>query len=424
MSERPVTPDFDPRVADWLEDDPDRAPDHVLETILAAVPSIPQRRASRVPWRFVTMNRFAQLGAAAAIAIVLVGGAVLVLRPGGNVGGTTPSSSPASSGSAVPSSRSSAAAATSLPSPITAQTACDLLTTTEAAAQAPGFGAIAVLSGEGADTSCRFANGGGDGIVTVSLTSPGGRAAFTAAAAKAGVETIDGLGGDAIFDPATATLSIARDDALATIVSGSSADPAVTRRSVATQFARLIVPRLPGTSAAASSGSAEPLPTLAQTYTSARHGFSLKVPTSWTVTPATAAWPVGTEGPTPPSPKLDVFKDPADPTITLAVLSQPIGSGVTTAKWLSTYERSSPAMPTACWPPAAQMETATVDGQTAWIHGGIAACGFTEAVVFGGGRVYEITAYFPPGDTPISRPLFDALIASVKLDPGAADDSR
>ena len=48
----PTDPDFEPRVADWLEADPDHAPAPVLSTVLAAFPSIPQRRASRVPWRF------------------------------------------------------------------------------------------------------------------------------------------------------------------------------------------------------------------------------------------------------------------------------------------------------------------------------------------------------------------------------------
>ena len=70
-----MSPEFDPRIADWLEDDPDDAPDAVLETVLAAFPSIPQRRASRVPWRFRPMTLTTRLLAgAAAIAVVLVGG--------------------------------------------------------------------------------------------------------------------------------------------------------------------------------------------------------------------------------------------------------------------------------------------------------------------------------------------------------------
>src|SRR5262249_34401890 len=81
MTRSTASPDFDRRVADWLETDPDHAPEPVLETVLAAVPSIPQRHASRMPWRATETNRFALLGATAVVAIVLIGGALL-LRPG------------------------------------------------------------------------------------------------------------------------------------------------------------------------------------------------------------------------------------------------------------------------------------------------------------------------------------------------------
>jgi hypothetical protein len=92
-----MSPDFDQRLADWLEEDPDRAPAATLSTVLAAFPSIPQRRAARVPWRFPAMPRFALLGAAAAM-IVAVGltGLVLSTRHDDSVvGAPTPAPSPA-----------------------------------------------------------------------------------------------------------------------------------------------------------------------------------------------------------------------------------------------------------------------------------------------------------------------------------------
>lgn len=104
---RPVLdPGFDPRIADWLEDDPDHAPDAVLETVLAAFPSIPQRRALHAPWRFRPMSQTIRLVAAlVAIAIAAVGGSMLFLR--GNpppVPLATPSpSQPTVSPSATPS---------------------------------------------------------------------------------------------------------------------------------------------------------------------------------------------------------------------------------------------------------------------------------------------------------------------------------
>ena len=66
MNRQSPSPEFDPRIADWLESDPDDAPGRILETVLAAFPSIPQRRASRVPWRSLPMSAPSRLAAAAA----------------------------------------------------------------------------------------------------------------------------------------------------------------------------------------------------------------------------------------------------------------------------------------------------------------------------------------------------------------------
>ena len=48
MSRQPDR-DFDPRIADWLEADPDHAPPDVMRTVESAIPSIPQRRVLRLP---------------------------------------------------------------------------------------------------------------------------------------------------------------------------------------------------------------------------------------------------------------------------------------------------------------------------------------------------------------------------------------
>jgi hypothetical protein len=96
--------DFDPRIADWLEDDPDHAPAIVLDTVLAAFPSIPQRRAPRVPWRFQSMYRYALLGAAVvAIAVIGVGGFVVGAGLASPTPGPSPSPSPSPSSGAWPS---------------------------------------------------------------------------------------------------------------------------------------------------------------------------------------------------------------------------------------------------------------------------------------------------------------------------------
>jgi hypothetical protein len=80
---RPTDPLFDQRIADWLEGDPVHAPDQVLEIVLAALPSIPRRRASGVPWRFIAMPISVRwpVAAAAAAVVLVVGVAMYVNRP-------------------------------------------------------------------------------------------------------------------------------------------------------------------------------------------------------------------------------------------------------------------------------------------------------------------------------------------------------
>jgi hypothetical protein len=233
-------PDFDPRVADWLEGDPDRAPEQVLETVFAAFPSIPQRRATRLPWRPTSMIRFA-LGAAAVVSVVLVGGALLLRPSPGTLGGPAP----------VPSVAASIAPSVAPPAPSAASAspqvaACGLLTTSEVATFSgnPGLGAIAAGSGPGEETSCRFNNGAGDIIARLTFTKPGGTAAFESAKARSGVQTVEGLGSAAVFDPASGTLFVTTGDALVAIVSGTAADPSALRLDGDTRLARLIVDRM------------------------------------------------------------------------------------------------------------------------------------------------------------------------------------
>src|SRR5262245_4295017 len=93
-----VDADFEPRVADWLEADPAFAPGGTLDTVLAAVPSIPQRRALRVPWRLPPMFTPARVVLVAALGVALVSGALLFThRPAQPTVGTEPTAAPSSS---------------------------------------------------------------------------------------------------------------------------------------------------------------------------------------------------------------------------------------------------------------------------------------------------------------------------------------
>jgi hypothetical protein len=80
---RPTDPLFDQRIADWLEDDPLHAPGQVLEIVLAALPSIPRRRDSRVPRRLIAMPTSIRwpLAAAAVIGVLVLGGSLYLNRP-------------------------------------------------------------------------------------------------------------------------------------------------------------------------------------------------------------------------------------------------------------------------------------------------------------------------------------------------------
>jgi hypothetical protein len=97
---------FDPRIADWLEGDPNTAPEPTLEIVLAAFPSTKQRRGSRLPWRFSLMPTSFKLalGAAAVVVVVLGGAFALGPRSPNGVGGPGSTPSPSPSITSVPSS--------------------------------------------------------------------------------------------------------------------------------------------------------------------------------------------------------------------------------------------------------------------------------------------------------------------------------
>lgn len=71
---------FDDRIADWLENDPVKAPPQLLETVLAAVPSVPQRRAG-LAWQPAALPRVWQLAAAVVLVLALGFMALQVLNP-------------------------------------------------------------------------------------------------------------------------------------------------------------------------------------------------------------------------------------------------------------------------------------------------------------------------------------------------------
>ena len=96
------------RLADFYATEaPQRAPDRVLEAVLATSEITRQRRAViRLPWRFPIMNSYAKVAIAAVVVIAIGAVGLTVLRPGTapGVGGqaTTPSPEPSPPSSPSP----------------------------------------------------------------------------------------------------------------------------------------------------------------------------------------------------------------------------------------------------------------------------------------------------------------------------------
>lgn len=102
---------FDSRIADWLEADPNTAPDQALEVVMAAIPSIRQRRRGLFGlggWRTNQMTGSLKLVMGAAAALVVAIGGLYFLAPlnapglGGPVASVAVSPSASASASPAP----------------------------------------------------------------------------------------------------------------------------------------------------------------------------------------------------------------------------------------------------------------------------------------------------------------------------------
>jgi hypothetical protein len=214
---------FEDRLDDWMEDGPTRAPDQLLDTVFAAVPSIPQRRGAwRVPWRVSPMLGFARAVAGIAIAIALGSAALLflVFRPSGaDVGSNQASSSPPVIAAATPSASPSASPTTSptlvpTPAPTPKPTAvptpgpCD-----------PATLAAQITSWDGA---------AGSRGATIKLTNTGSSPCVVHAMARP--QLVDGRGTvliDSAAPVASSALTVAPGGALkALVVDGNYCGPA------------------------------------------------------------------------------------------------------------------------------------------------------------------------------------------------------
>jgi hypothetical protein len=153
-------------------------------------------------------------------------------------------------------------------------------------------------------------------------------------------------------------------------------------------------------------------------------GASFRIPPGWTVNPAPAPWEWQQSG----GAALKLIASAIDPDrAALYIASQPMPADMTPSEWWASYLRADTGgMPAACFPTSqGGYRTMAVDGQTAYVHGGLAACSFTEAIVLAGGRAYQVTALANvDGSSGVFDPaLFEAFLSTVRFEPASAGET-
>jgi hypothetical protein len=361
-------PLFEPRIADWLEDDPNAAPGQALDIVLAAFPSIRQRRASRVPWRFPNVNGMTRLAlAAAAVVAVAVGGLYVFNRgPSGPGGPPTPTPSPAPS--------PSSSAGTDL---------LDVSTWTAFTSSRYGFSAKypATFVAAPSKEAWRMPNAGGgmfDGFRSTGAVTWLNGVSMLLPAGVTRDDWYDEYRRDMVEDDVPwepETCFTPREDWISTTVDGNAADLRVSCAAMeafvfvagrvyafgAYGYDGIVPPTTePGVSdelrdlfelwlttitidPASAVDSPSPAPTVAPSptqppvsFTSPLYGYTVSWPAGdgWNVTPATVPWPQGSD------PKADYFAGPAgayQDFDDVYVAAQPVPEGMTPEAWLLGY---------------------------------------------------------------------------------------
>jgi hypothetical protein len=165
------------------------------------------------------------------------------------------------------------------------------------------------------------------------------------------------------------------------------------------------------------------VPPLTETFVSTRNGISIRYPAGWTVRPATTSWPPDIFLPMGNS-ALDDLRRPGEARLTIA--SQRLGVGQTEDEWLAAYVPPYQG-PKPCATDPRTSPRLRIDGVTAYLN--IAGCPLpadtkfsvpdvqSAALVVAGGRVYLISL-----DGNVDQAYFEAVIATVRLDPASALD--
>jgi hypothetical protein len=170
------------------------------------------------------------------------------------------------------------------------------------------------------------------------------------------------------------------------------------------------------------SASPIPVPALRATFVSTRNGFSVRYPAGWVITPATTSWRPGTYVPIG-NPALDELKQLGE--ARLVVASQRLAPGQTESQWLASYVQ--PYDLGACTGDRAGWQQLSVDGALGYLN--IEACPLPadrafsspdllfELIVVSGDRAYQIGL-----DGVVDQSYFEAILATIRLDPASALD--
>ena len=121
--------------------------------------------------------------------------------------------------------------------------ACELVTAEEAGTILGVNGVTTELT-PGDFSYCIYRDAAGDATGASSYTARGGAAIFGVWKSGAGVQDIDGIGDDAVFDPSSATLFVSKGDAVFGISAGISSDSEAQRLEWAKEFGAIAAGRM------------------------------------------------------------------------------------------------------------------------------------------------------------------------------------
>lgn len=420
---------FERAARSWLEAGPTEAPDHAVEAALLQIQTTNQERDWHVPWRTRPMTQMTRLLAgAAAIAVVLVGG-VLLLRPGSNsgIGGPTPSVTASPSATPSASASNSASAAVALTETFTSARHGFSVhyplgwTVKDATKPWSFFGTNSWGSGindELNSATQRFS--GASQALAVGQTADQWMTAYANGGPTSSWQpvTVGGQAGKITYDGGPA--------AGGTISPGGVMyDAVVVSRGRAYNFnmdGKVDRPTFEGFLATVtfdpSSANDQKPPDLTGRFVSPWYGYAIATGAGWPTTPATKHW-TGTDNSGPAVDQINVTGTDT----TIAIASQKLPAGTTYDQWVAAYHGAvSKAVPSGCdGGDPSTWKTTPIGPQTGRYY---VLCNAAEAIVQVGGRVYIFTwgnSTFGAGQH-LPFESFRPMLATVTFDPTAAVD--